>query len=133
MRSTLSNAFLSRSRSDICKLVKLDSFLLCAAPLRSRPNALELSCSPKNGLCVIMRSAIKESTRGDALKPAVEAAGAEEAEAPYRDLAGELLPPGDLAGELLPPGALAGDLIAATARIMSFRAFDEVCETVKRK
>lgn len=126
MRSTLSNAFLSKSRSDICKLVKLDSFLLCTLPLRSRPNALEPSCSPKNGLCVIMRSAISESTRGDALKPAVEAAeapGAEETVAPYRDLAGELLPPGDLAG----------DLIAATARIMSFWVFDEVCETVKRK
>jgi hypothetical protein len=68
-------------------------------------------------LWVIIRSAINESTRGDALKPAVEdaeAPGAGEADEPKRDFTGDTLPPGGL---VLPPGELAGDLIAATARM----------------
>ena len=69
--SAASNAFLRSNKSDICKLVKFDSFLLCVLLFRSRPNELLLSCSAKNGLWVIIRSAISESTSGDALNPAV--------------------------------------------------------------
>ena len=81
---------------------------------------LSLSCSAKNGLWVIIRSAISESTRGDALKPAVEEAdapGAGEAEAPCRGL-----------DEALPPGEPEGDLIAATARMVNLRVFWD-CKT----